>query len=64
LAHDASQRVAVSSVRVLRRTGAFRMRSVSSRSLPLLCLPMHFPDAAAAKLLESLYNLTEALERR
>jgi hypothetical protein len=31
--------------------------------LPLVCLPLDLPDAAAAKLVEFLYELTEALER-
>jgi hypothetical protein len=31
--------------------------------LPLLCLPTDLPDEAAAKLVEFLYELTEALER-
>ena len=31
--------------------------------LPLLCLPIDLSDEAAAKLLEFLYEITEALER-
>ena len=31
--------------------------------LPLVCLPVDLSDAAAAKLVEFLYELTEALER-
>ena len=31
--------------------------------LPLVCLPLDLPDAAAAELVEFLHQLTEALER-
>ena len=31
--------------------------------LPLICLPLDLPDAAAAELVEFLHQLTEALER-
>ena len=31
--------------------------------LPLVCLPVDLSDEAAAKLVEFLYELTEALER-
>lgn len=31
--------------------------------LPLLCLPMELSDEAAARLIEFLHELTEALER-
>ena len=31
--------------------------------LPLVCLPTDLPDVAAAKLVEFLHELTEALER-
>lgn len=34
-----------------------------SNDLPL-CLPVDLPDEAAAKLIEFLYELTEALESR
>jgi hypothetical protein len=31
--------------------------------LPLVCLPLDLPDAAAAELIEFLHQLTAALER-
>jgi hypothetical protein len=31
--------------------------------LPLICLPLDLPDEAAAKLVEFLHELSEALER-
>jgi len=31
--------------------------------LPLVCLPIDLPDEAAAKLVEFLYQLTQAIER-
>ena len=31
--------------------------------LPLVCLPIDLPDEAAAKLLEFLHELTDAIER-
>ena len=32
-------------------------------ALPLVCLPLDLPDAAAAELIEFLHQLTAALER-
>ena len=36
---------------------------LTPNDLPLMCLPVDLSDEAAAKLLEFLYELTEALER-
>ena len=36
---------------------------LTPNDLPLVCLPVDLSDEAAAKLLEFLHELTEALER-
>jgi hypothetical protein len=36
---------------------------LTPNDLPLLCLPVDLSDEAAAKLVEFLHELTEALER-
>ena len=39
------------------------MRMLRPNDLPLLCLPTDLSDEAAAKFVEFLYELTDAMER-
>ena len=39
------------------------MRMLRPNDLPLLCLPLDLSDEAAAKFVEFLYELTDAIER-
>jgi len=37
--------------------------SMEPKDLPIVCLPMELSDESAAKLIEFLYELADALER-
>ena len=39
------------------------MHMLRPNDLPLLCLPLDLSDEAAAKFVEFLYELTDAMER-